>query len=152
VGWGLKLPLFWTPAVRRGPFPFLPAVKRASQLVLQWATRSLSFCPSRNLMKPPPSESKNAAVEEAGTDVRVAIHSHLGMASWGNATAYIGRVCPESCRLVRNMVWLAGVVAGALRRPRVHLDGTMQLWESSGENDDLPGVSNCLTSLLLGKA
>lgn len=72
-------------------------------------------------------ESKNAAVEEAGTDVRVAIHSHLGMASWGNATAYIGRVCPESCRLVKNMLWLAGGVAGALRRPRVHLDGTMQI-------------------------
>ena len=75
--------------------------------------------------------SDNATVEEAGTDVRVAMHSHLGMASrsWGNVTACVGRLCPESCRLVKKVLWLAGGVAGAIRGPGGHLDGTMQIVE-----------------------
>jgi len=50
-------------------------------------------------------ESKNAAVEEAGTDVRVVMHSHLGMASrsLGNATTRMSGVLPlgEECAVAR---------------------------------------------------
>jgi len=114
--------------VRRGPLPFLPAVKRAfTARVATGHSQPIVLSFSQPHETTTIVESKNAAVEEAGTDVRVAIHSHLGMASWGNVTAYIGCVCPESCRLVKNMLWLAGGVAGAILGPRVHLDGTMQI-------------------------
>ena len=131
-GWGLKFPLFWTSAVRRGPLPFLPAVKRAhTARVATGRSQPIVLSFSQPHETTIIVGSDNATVEEAGTDVRVAMHSHLGMAShsWGNVTAYVGRLCPKSCPLVKKVLWLAGGVAGAIRGPGGHLDGTMQIVE-----------------------